>query len=333
MYKILIYILKILKIKAEGEKNMEFSKYKKLIVLFGISLATALFYFIFALVRTQGSTFRGMTPLIPVNNSFLENFIMVLIIYPLSAIVGAFIGGYVLVPIFLFFHKKVIGRNLIYGIQVKTAPTKLKNTFRAFFPTLMALNLAFFLKGNENLVESILYPEYYSQITYNQVGVYWGAIMVFLMFTQGIAFLLFSPAWFLLDAGITYTNKKKVEGTDHPTEVHSVGGFFINFLKGYAGIGVVFTYYQFISEIFALWSLELSQGDIGLMVSLSIYIIMIPLLALFLTIAIILLEVTKRRRIKFVKKVARKFGIIDTIDVSFELITIKEGVPNEFKRD
>lgn len=62
-----------------------------------------------------------------------------------SYMVGALIGillGFLLTPLFLIVHKKIIGRNLIYGIQERPEPEKFKGTFKAFFPALMALNFA-----------------------------------------------------------------------------------------------------------------------------------------------------------------------------------------------
>ncbi|MFX0003797.1 MAG: hypothetical protein ACFE9C_08985 [Candidatus Hodarchaeota archaeon] len=45
------------------------------------------------------------------------------------------------------------------------------------------------------------------------------------LFTIGIAMALFSPIWFLLDAGISYSNQKKVENTEKLVESKSVGGY------------------------------------------------------------------------------------------------------------
>jgi len=53
--------------------------------------------------------------------------------------------GYVLGPLFLYIHKKIIGRKSIYGIQQRAKINVFKGTFKAFFPTLLSFSLSLWL--------------------------------------------------------------------------------------------------------------------------------------------------------------------------------------------
>ena len=83
------------------------------------------------------------------------------------------------------------------------------------------------------------------------------------MFTMGLGTLVFSPTWFLTDAGIVYSNEERVTGTDEPVEGRTVGGRFTDFLRGYAGIGVVFSYIQFLSVYFGEQTIPPNPLDIA----------------------------------------------------------------------
>lgn len=52
---------------------------------------------------------------------------------------------------------------------------------------------------------------------------------------------MFAGAWTLYEAGIGYSNKEKVKDKGVFIETRSVGGWYLQFLKGYAGIGVLLT--------------------------------------------------------------------------------------------
>jgi len=54
---------------------------------------------------------------------------LIILIYPLSAIIGVLLG-YVLVPLFLIVYKKLIGRKLLYGIQDRPDPEKFSGTLK-----------------------------------------------------------------------------------------------------------------------------------------------------------------------------------------------------------
>ena len=217
----------------------------------------------------------------------------------LLIILSAFIGilfGYILGPFFLLVHKKIIGRKMLYGIQEKSEPEQFKEYFKAFFPSLMAINFAL-LFSIEDFVMNIMIlnrDEGFPPLI---------AFVGLLPLMIGISFALFSPVWFLLDAGIVYTNKEKVKNKRYPIEVRSVGGWYMYLLKGYAGIAVIIAYYVFIITVIEAYGAKLHP-------STPISLIPFPiLLSLMLLIVIIALELTVDHRKRFILKFADKLGI------------------------
>ena len=132
--------------------------------------------------------------------------------------------------------------------------------------------------------------------------------------TSGIAIALFAPVWFLMDAGIVYSNKKKLEKKRLPPEVRSVGGWYLYLLKGYAGISVLFAFYEMYTGFLAAESgNEFNPGFIILLlIPLLIAILMLP--------AIVIYDMTSEQRNKYVLKYASKFGIVKNVEVKFEEI-------------
>jgi len=217
--------------------------------------------------------------------------------YTVGAIVGVLLG-FILTPLFLIVHKKIIGRKLIYGIQDRPEPEKFKGTFKALFPALMALNFALLYVFNPT-VQDLL------KITADP-GFAWVLVSLFmiLIVTFGLAMALFSPAWFLQDSGIVYTNKEKVRNTTNPIEMKSVGGWYIGFLKGYTGISVIITFYSFVIELLS----QLTADQFHF--SIPLFLLLLPILLSFWAIpAVLLFELTREKRRKFVLKWANKLDI------------------------
>jgi len=166
-------------------------------------------------------------------------------------------------------------------------------------------------------------------IIYNVEGplysaVYMPGFLVLFMFTMGLGTLIFSPTWFLTDAGIVYSNVEKVAGTDEPVEGRTVGGRFTDFLRGYAGITVVLSYIQFLSLYIPE---EIVPGiELGLMnpsdiIATFVFFFGIPIFMLIVTIpSLIILDINKEHRIRFIRKIAYKLGIKDFVKISFEKI-------------
>jgi len=199
-----------------------------------IGILVILEYLTIDLVYPSSGGFTKITP-------FSQNWsqlLWIMVIWISVCIVGFFFGGYLFGPIYLFIHKKVIGRKMIYGVQNKQQGIKYKGLFlKTLFPALLTVNLSLFFSYNAGVQELILFDPAESN--------FMNAMMTFvalLPITSGISIIAFSPAWFLLDGGILYSNIKKVKNKADPDELRSVGGWFLQLLKGYAGISIIISY-------------------------------------------------------------------------------------------
>lgn len=282
---------------------MKISYYRTPIILF---IATYLFGIIVFVVAPPNST--PYTPLIPIDNAVLEIF-TALIAYSITGILGAFLLGYILSPIFLFIHVKIIGRKLQYGFIERESPSKFKKTFNGFFPVLFAVNLSLLLAANQELMNLIIYPDHQAPIgQINPIGV-----IFLLMYTVGIGMGLFSAVWLIDDAGIICSNKIKIEKTDKTLEIRSVGTIFKSLLKGYAGISVILSFISYV--IFTLttyYSIEDLFANALPLIGLPIA------LTCFNALTMVLLDLAKQKNKKYVRYVARKLGIVDMLKISIE---------------
>ena len=96
-------------------------------------------------------------------------------------------------------------------------------------------------------------------------------------------------------------------GKIDPVEVRSVGRWYISFLKGYAGIGVIFSFYTFALKNYT----HLGMGIILLLV--------FPfLITCYALPNMLILDITRKHRREFILKRANNLGIVGdiiTIDV------------------
>jgi hypothetical protein len=285
-----------------------YKKYRKaLLLFFGVEALITLLV-IYGLTFGQGF---DASPLIPFTNVFHE-ISFVFIVIPISSTIGAIIGGYALAPIFLLSHKTIY-RKAIYGIQETNPAKTFKRTLQGYYPSLLAFNISsiiLFLAPmirNQLLTPGMLEeaPLVYQYIFEN---------LFLLMFTIALSMLIFSPGWFLIDAGIVYSTEEQVRGTDRPVEGRTVGGVFNDYLKGYSGFSIAFSYLQMLvvsyGDIINVERVDFAQliGFFGI----PVYVILtvIP--------TFILLDVTRNHRIQYVRRVAAKIGITRVVKISFE---------------
>jgi len=224
-----------------------------------------------------------------------------------GSIIGALALGYALGPLFLFVHKNTIGRKMEYAITKVDDPTpdKFKGALKSLFPALMALNFAIMIGTNDSVKEIFMNPTAYNDPVYLLI-----LVELFLSFMGFIAIGLFSPVWMLLDSGIVYSNEKQLKKKQIPMEARSVGGWFLYLMKGYAGISVIFTFYELISDLIASGQSEI----IGILFfgafPFLIMLLMLP--------AMIVLDIAQEHRTKYILKYANKFGITDQVVISFQ---------------
>jgi hypothetical protein len=222
------------------------------------------------------------------------------------SIVGAIVFGYLLGPLFLLIHKKTIGRNMRYGIVELNdpKPDKFKETFKSFFPALMALNLAFIIAQSTTIQTAIMDPQYYGL-----PGDEMRLIFFFLSFTSIIGIGLFSGAWMLDNCGLIYSNEALVAKKKKIKEARSVGGWYIYFLKGYAGISVLISLYSFLMDYINA-GIQISGFFFVGALPFVIVIIMLP--------SIIILDITSDHRKNYMQKFLRKLDITEGLAVKVE---------------
>jgi len=162
----------------------------------------------------------ALTPLINTGSSFskiipgayngLNIFFILLYNIILSLIFGIFFG-YISAPLYLIIYKFFMGYKKEYLIQEIPKPEKFKRTFIGLFPALLTVNIAIIL--TPNLINEILTEDAFIRLQY---GAY-----VFYTFVSIIPYLigpslgLFAGTWFLNEAGIGYSNKKKQEKKEY----------------------------------------------------------------------------------------------------------------------
>ena len=187
---------------------------------------------------------------------------------------------------------------MLFDLQERSNPEKFRGTFKGFFPSLMAANFALLLIFEPSVMDFPLFQ-----------GFYGNPSTIILMFfilctlTMILAMSLFSAVWFLMDAGIVVTNKKKVENTNNPVEVQSIGRWYLRLLKGYSGISVLISLYTFLINMYDKYGGQMHF-------SIPIFIIPLPIfLSLWILPAILLFDVTFKNRKRYIQKYAKKLGI------------------------
>ena len=239
--------------------------------------------------------------------NFLFDIILIFLLIPIFSIIAYFLGGYLFTPLLIILHKKTIGRNLIYGIEEHKQPKEFKGAFlKSVFPALMAFNIAILLSDETVIHNFIFTSSFQSEVAPAILQILTITILLPLVSAIGIA--VFSATFFLIDSGIEYSNKeqKKVIDGSYPIEVRSIGTYYLYFLKGYAGISVIISIVQLLSEYLT------SIDDVGSIIYITNFFAwpFMPLvIALFMVPAVIIQDATYNGRNKFVRKWAEKFGI------------------------
>ena len=286
-----------------------YKKYTKALLIFlGVEALIAVLV-IYGL--TYGQDF-DMSPLIPLTNAFHE-IMFVAIIIPISSSIGAVIGGYALAPIFLLSHKTLY-RKAIYGIQ-ETSPKKIfKRTLQGYYPGFLAFNFnSLILFLTPKIQNQLLTPSVLEEAPLVMQLMFKNLILI--IFTIALSMFIFSPGWFLFDAGIVYSTEEQVRGTDKPIEARTVGGVFNDYIKGYSGFSIVFSYIQILLVYYSsLWSggYRIDIVDIIGWFGFPVYVILtvIP--------TFILLDLIRDHRIHFVRREAAKIGITRVVKISFK---------------
>lgn len=290
---------------------MKKSIYTKSLIIFSVY---CLFWVSISIAMTRILGYgQNLSPIIPFKDIGLEIGFISILFLPLASISGALVGGYLFTPLFLYFHMKIFKNRYQYGINLKPDYGKFKFIAQGLFVSLMAINFSLlllnpdtvrFTTGNFGASIEDLNPDQYII-----------AFVIILIFTFAFTNLLFSPTWFLMDSGILYSNKMKLNETNKPLEIRSIGRWYEQFLRGYAGVSVLLSYVEFITIFFIA-----ADNNLPLFIIELIMFIPFPLILIIPTIpALIILNIIKEKRSNYILRKARKLGIIDTMEVSIDL--------------
>ena len=288
-------------------KSKNLIRYKKSLIIWIIIITL---FVVFLLLNWQliGSF---SIYIILTRNHWIDS-VLILLSIPIFSIVAYFLGGYLLTPLLILLHKKIVGRNLMYGIKERNKPLEFKGAFlNSIFPSLFAFNFAILL-SNESWIHDLIFSA--SFMTGASDAILQILTILFLLpFVSALGIGIFSATYFLIDSGIMYTNKnlKKVQRGAFPTEVRSLGGYYLYFLKGYAGISVIISIVQLLINYF----MSIQDLDaIIYLVNLILWPFMPFLIALFMVPSAIIQDYSYESRNNFVKKWAKKFGITDDLE-------------------
>ena len=300
------------------------SNYRNLILIFIIYIIFWIILTIIIGIFVDLGTKINLTQLIPEQNLIIELTFIFAIILPVSSLIGLIFGGYIIAPLILYIHKKIYGSKKFYGILQIKNKQNLRILPKGFFPVLMSINLASLLL-TPTFIELILSAEIVfraEEISKLPMLTQILAESVALMITFGLTTTFFSSVWFLRDAGIIYSTKKKIENSEEFVEVKSIGDWFNTFLKSYAGIGALITYvivvYNFISNFLT------DKGAITNILNVPILILWIGMpfyLAISLIPTLIINDLLEIKRVNYIKRIAEKLDIKDTAIISFEFRT------------
>jgi hypothetical protein len=265
---------------------------------------------------------QAVIDFVPVDDVITVLVLVFLVLIPISGIIGALLGGYVLSPIIMILHKLFYKSNKFYGIQYESEDKKFSLLKSGFYPVLMAVNLSFIFLTPE-IISSILEADVIIEIAISlRMPVFIRVLSqtILLIFTFGASTVLFSPVWMLKDSGIVFTTKDKVENSNETLLIKSIGEWFQTLLKGYAGIGVIFTYIFVIYDFIILFIANLGYpGNLLNIPSLFLWLGLPFYLVFSMIPAAIVHDSLRKRRLSYVRKIANRIGIRDAAIVSFEL--------------
>jgi len=297
---------------------MGFKKYLKPLLLF---LIYEIFWFSVASVIRSffPATFAfSLSPFIPTESIIIELLMIFTIIIPFGGLLGYIMGGYILAPFFLYIHKKVFGSKFVYAIQEKPEVRSINIFYKSFFPILLSINITFMMLSPE-VMQVILSSEFLSIITSLSIESIQKIVSLFILLPISftITMFLFSSIWFLKNSGILYSNEKKVESISEPFVIRSVGGWFHTLLKGYAGIGVLITYFLVIIDL--IRSFLITINTIFLVISLLLWFLVLIMLLLATIPSLILNEIIRIKSGNYVRRFGERLGIKERVRVQFNM--------------
>ncbi|MHA2392135.1 MAG: hypothetical protein ACXAEX_09190 [Promethearchaeota archaeon] len=296
-------------------------KYRTLLIIF--TLYCIFWIVIAATLREESNTVDplGLSRIVPVDDAPVELALIFTFYLPISSVFGVIFGGYCISPIVLFFHKKIYGFKMHYGIQYEKSSDRTKLISRAPFPVLMAINIAsMFL--TPVIIEFILNADLANEIDSVARAPSLTRLLAeinLLPITLCLTSLFFSSVWFLKDSGIIYSSKEKLQKSNESFTLKSIGEWFQTMLRSYAGIGALITYiliiYNFITDI--IQGTANTKNVINIL-SLILWLGLPFYLAISLIPSLIVNDIIKRHRVRYIRNIGKKIGISESVEITFE---------------
>lgn len=280
---------------------MIYLRYKKALIVF------TFFYTLFFIPIILFEVPYGFTSLIPFGSLTIH----IPLLFGI-AILGSIIGilaGFVSGPIALVLHVKILGRNKRFGIQSIPRSDKFTGITKAFLPMLFTTSIALVLSLSYDLAQNLVDPVFLN-LNQGVFSVLLFAILIVLLSPIGMIF--FSGSWFLEDAGVVYTNDFERKGNKIPKEVRNVGSWYNALFRGYAGIGVIVTFY-----FFAISTIQFAITD-GYHPLFIAFVLFLPLVFTILAIpAIIVEDILYEKRVRYIHSLAQRIGIDNEVIIQF----------------
>ncbi len=229
------------------------------------------------------------------------------ILYFTAPFIGFFIS-YIISPFFLRLHRTIYKSKYEYAIENCQENRAIKlNFLRIFFPALFCINLSLILAEIPAIREFFIKPSMLGST--NNAVITMMTLIPLIGITAIISLAIFTAIYFLIDSGIIFIRNKEKEKNTH---VQNVGSWILNVIRGYAGISVIFTFYQFHSNLITAIGFSnplATYGTIALWTSMPFIItgLFIPVLSL--------LHIKYTKRKEYILKKAEKLGINSKFDI------------------
>lgn len=234
--------------------------------------------------------------------------LFIIIGWMVAPIIGLWVGNYI--GLFLLrIHKKIIGRKKEYYIIRKSSQLEFKYKFTDLLVSaLIALNFASIISNNSFFQELILSDLGLAQHESAHTMYILPLILVFTIF---ISVALYTPSILLFRTGIVYIDKIEGQNGLELIEIKRIGSFYLTFLKGYAGIAVIFNLLTLAIETFFSFSDESGITPIIFLITFSVFPFIISFIMIPLT---ILIEKSSDKRIQNYLRYGNKMGISTPLD-------------------
>ncbi len=223
----------------------------------------------------------------------------------IAPVLGVIVLSYLLIPLFLKAQIRIKRNKYEFAFQEEPKENKTRGLKALIFPLFMGINISMVLARNSIVINLLA-------IDPDGVATSANLFLFLLPFGLGISMALFTPAWTILDSGIAYVNKNF--RNNHDVEARRAGGWYMAILKGYAGISITYSYILFmIADTIEMFKYSAGAWEF-------ILYFFGPIMFLFaLYPSIILVNITQKHRMNFIKKIAQKSGITQKLKLIIEL--------------